>query len=238
MALKPDNSPKRQAVRETVPPAPRGSSCYQEISDLIAGHDGPHWLPDFLSSWAPSLALDRNVQARQPGRADMRKILRAVGKAAALMRRSLSKSSVREFLEDGPLGPMPYVGGLDHALLDLAARAAQARGSPRLANSEGKTRAGRGLAAPSRSISPQSYCALFIAEVWCHFHSKYPTVRNRTAAQAAETLWRATGKGRKVWGNDPYVAWRHHFRRVKALKSPEKLRAEIRRHLLETGKLG
>ena len=230
MASKPDSSPKQQAVLET---APRGSPCYQEISELIAGRDGPPWLHGFLFDWAISLALDREVQALQPRRREMRKILRRVGEAAALIRRGLSHSSVRNFLEDEPLGPLPYLGGLDHSLNDLAVRAAQAWGSPHLADSKGKTKAGQGRAATSRSISPQSYCALLIAELWRHFHPHYPTVRNQKAAQAADIFWRATGKKRKGWGNDPLPAWRHHFKAVRALKTTENLRAEIRRHLNE-----
>lgn len=236
MASKPDSSSKPQAIQKTVPPAPRGSPCYEEISKLIAGEDGPPWLPKFLSRWAPSLTIDRNVQVRQPGRADMRKILRTIGEAAALITRGLGESSVREFLEDGPLGPMPYVGVLDHALRDLEARASQAQGSPHLVNSKGITKAGRGRAAPSGAFPPQIYCALFIAEVWRHFHSEYPTIRDKSAAQAADSFWRATGKRRKEWGNSPLPAWRHHFQRARALKSTENVRAEIRRHLLETEK--
>jgi hypothetical protein len=232
MTSKPDSPPKQQTVLETAPPASRGSPCYQEISDLIAGPDGPPWLPDFLSNWAPSLGLDRNVQARQPGRANMREILGAVGDAAALITRSLGQGSVREFLEDGPLGPMPYLGQLDHSLRDLEARAAQAQGSPRLANSEGKTKAGPGLAAPSRSISPQNYCALFVAEVWRHFHSQYPTVRSQNAARAAEAFWRATGNPKRAWGNSRLPAWRYHFEQVESLEATENHRAEIRRHLI------
>jgi hypothetical protein len=233
MASKRHRSPKQQAVLQFGLPAPRGSPCYQEISKLIVGPDGPPWLPDFLSSSAPGLALDRNVQALLPSRADMRKTLRGVGEAAVFMRSAVNEGSVRAFLEDNSRGPIPYHGWLDHFLGDLAARAVDAQESARLTNPKGKTKAGKGAAAPSNSFSPERYCALLIAELWHHFRSRYPGKRNRKAAQAAEMLWSATGTGRGGWGPDPLTVWEGRFQEIKTLKIAEKERSKIRRRLTE-----
>ena len=230
MSEKPDSSPKKTLSLQV---APRGSPCYQEISELIAGRDAPSWLPRFLSDWAISLALDRNVQAVELKRAEMRKILAEIGGATIVIRRRLGDPQVKNFLEDDPLGAITYRGALDHLLADLASRAAQAGNSPQLVDAKGRTKAGQGGAASSRAISPMNYCALLIAVIWRQFNAGTLTVRNLKAARAAEMLWSATGKERQGWGNDPLTAWRHHFKAARTLKGAENLSAEIERHLTE-----
>jgi hypothetical protein len=224
----PDSSPRRQLPLQLAAPK---SSCYQEISDLIAGANAAPWLPNFLFNSAIGLGLDRHVHNQQPGRADMRKQLEAISGAVALIQRGLGDVRIRNFLEDDPLGAMPYHGALDHILRDLALRADTASKSSRLVDDAGKTRAGRSRATTSCSFSPQVYCALLILEVWRHFNGRYPAVRNRKAAQAAELLWCATGEKRLGWGSDPLTAWENQLRAARALPTAEELRADLQRSM-------
>jgi hypothetical protein len=206
---------------------------FEVIAHLIAGEDAPPWLAEHLKLWIPSIRVARVVEKRQPGRSEMKNRLVKIGKAAALLTRALDEPSTREFLEAGPSGPIENIGAFGRSLKDLADRADHASASPALADKTGKTRAGRGRATPPGALSAQAYCALLVAEAWRYFHCKYPPPRSGEAAQAAEAYWRATGVERKGWGNDPLNAWRHHFNAAKALKTADKLRTEIRRHLEE-----
>lgn len=206
---------------------------FEAIAHLIAGEDAPPWLAEHLKRWIPSIRVDRVVEKRQPGRSEMRNRLVKIWKAAALLTRALDEPSTREFLEAGPSGPIENIGAFGQSLKDLVDRADHASASRALADAAGKTRAGRGRATPPGALSAEAYCALLVAEAWRYFHGRYPTPRSRKAAQAAEAYWRATGVERKGWGNDPLNAWRHHFRAAEALKTEDKLRTEIRRHLDE-----
>ena len=206
---------------------------FEAIAHLIAGEDAPPWLAGHLKRWVPSIWVDRVVEKRQPGRSEMRNLLVKIGKAAALLTCALDEPSTREFLEAGPSGPIENIGAFGRSLKDLVDRADHASASRALADTTGKTQAGRGRATPSGALSAQAYCALLVAEAWRYFHDRYPTPRSRKAAKAAEAYWRATGVERKGWGNDPLNAWRHHFSAAKALKTEDKLRTEIRRHLKE-----
>jgi hypothetical protein len=116
------------------------------------------------------------------------------------------------------------------AVDDVQARADRASKTPDLVDSKGKAKAGRGRARPSGAISAQTYCAIFIAEVWKFFRGKYPAPRNKEAEEAADLYWKLAGGKRDSWGNDPAGAWRPHL--AKADKTPAiQDRAEIRRHL-------
>ena len=231
MSSRSDSSPKQQSPLQIATPA--GSLCYREIAELVAGSEAPPWLPGCLYELAISLALDRHVHNRLSGRADMRKILCAIGDAAALIQRGLGDATVRNFLEDAPLGlgAIPNLGELDRALRNLASRAGKASTSPRLVDEEGNTKAGPGRATTSRSFSSKVYCALLICEVWRHFNGRYPGVRSRKAAQAAEILWHATGGAREGWGTDHLSAWRPYFEAVSALTTADDLRADFQRRL-------
>ena len=205
---------------------------YEEIARLIAGDDAPAWLADHLRRWGPSVFLDRAVEKRQPSRSEMRQCLVKIKDAASLLQRALAEASIREFLEAPPLKPIDNIGALDRSLTDLADRAGRASKSPVLATENEETRPGRGPAKPAGAYSAQAYCALLVAETWKHFHGCYPPPRNRQAAKAAATLWRAAGGERNGWGDDPLNAWRYHFNKAELVADNE-TRAEVQRHLDE-----
>ncbi len=209
----------------------RDINHYIEMAGLIAGTDGPPWLPEHLRRWFGSLFVDRGVEQSQPTRAEMRKALGRIEAAALLLDRTLLSAPVLEFLECPSRGPMRKREALVREFADLASRARQSANSENLVTKEGVTRSGRGKAAPPGAFSPLAYCALIIAEAWKHFHGSYPS-RSLNAAAAAEALWRAADGKMQHWGDEPLSCWRYHFE--KANKLPETSRADHRRHLVES----
>lgn len=216
---------------------------FEEVARLVAGADAPPWLADHLKRWAPSISIDRVIETRQPGRAEMRKLLVLINDAAMLVKNALAQPAIREFLEAVPGGPMENIGMFDRSLRDLAERSERASSLPALTNKAGKTKAGRGRAMPPSASSSQAYCAALIAETWDDFHDRYPAPTNHKAAEAADAYWRACekyskdadwrkafGEELRGWGSDPLNRWRPYF---KAAKPPALAaeRAEYLRHL-------
>src|SRR5450631_3668819 len=99
-------------------------------------------------------------------------------------------------------------------LPDLAGRAERAMASSVLSTEGGKTRPGRRKSLPPGASSAKLFCAALVAEAWKNFHGDDPPPRNRDAASAAHTLWRAVGGETKGWGTDPLNRWRYYFQRV------------------------
>ena len=205
------------------------------IAQLIAGADAPPWLSEHLRRWIGSLFVNRGVEQRQPTRAEMRKILAGIETAATTLSNALASPPVLEFLGTQPLGPIRKREDLSRDLADLASRAKRAADFKILVTAEGVTKAGRGKALLPGTILSRAYCALIVAETWKHFHDSYPS-RSLKAAAAAEALWRAAAGNMQHWGDEPLNCWRYHFQKARE-HAAEKLRAEYRRHLLESERL-
>ena len=120
--------------------------------------------------------------------------------------------------------------GFRSALPLIAARAHRAARSPALSKQSGKTKSGRGKAVLPGMYNPKIFCALVIAEAWKFIHGKYPTPVNRTAANAAEAYWQASGGSTEGWGNDRLGGWRRYFQNARGLQVDAE-RAECRRIL-------
>jgi hypothetical protein len=179
------------------------------------------------------MTLAFGVERHQPTRAEMRKLLTNVEKAAALLHKALSEPSISEFLEPDSSSGVSRFNGLIGPLADVCACAKAASTSANLVNSKGKTAPGQGRASPASAISAQTYCAILIAETYKWFRGKYPSPRSRDAAKAADLFWELSGGSRRSWGGDPLKAWRHHFRNA-SVTPAESDRAEYRRHLRES----
>ena len=183
---------------------------YEPVARLIAP-EPPPWLAEHLVLWSSTVWLQAQVMKFQPSRAKMREHLRLAENAVMTLRRALGAPPVREFLDVAGDGKIAYHGVIDAYLADLGARAARALSRSELATSEGKTKAGKGLALPPGAVHAASLCALYVAEAWKHFRGAYPGPRNKTAAEAAERYWKVCGNKRNSWGANPLTAWRRHF---------------------------
>jgi hypothetical protein len=208
---------------------------FTDVARLVAGADAPPWLSEHFKRWAPSLALDRCVQAVQPTKAAMKKQLTAVEDAALLLARALSDASTREFLEIA--GRTENTVALVNPLHDVAERAKRAAASPALSTQAGKTKAGRSRAMPPNAISAKTYCAVLIAETWAYLHGRHPAPRNLQAAAAANAYWRASRGKATGWGKDPLTGWSPYFKKAKA-PAAAPIRGECRRHLIEAARNG
>jgi hypothetical protein len=58
-----------------------------------------------------------------------------------------------------------------------------------LVNEYGKTKAGRGKAAPPGYFTPKTHCAATVLEAWSLVHGVEPASRNLKIAFAAHLLW-------------------------------------------------
>ena len=132
------------------------------------------------------------------------------------------------------------IRNLEANLAHLSQQAETARLSPPLSTKSGKTRPGPGLATATGVVSPHILCAMMIAEAWKFVRGKYPSARNREAAEAAEMLWelctlpdgdRLPRTERVSFGN-PLNAWRPHFEAaMDARLGFETHRSELLQHL-------
>ena len=219
---------------------------FADVARLIAGGHPPPWLVETLKRWGPSVAIARGVDFRQPTRSEMKKRLKAVKDAAALIVNALNDGATREFLDAGAPGKIPYHGQIDRMLRDLVRRGEE--GAVLLAAADGKTKAGRNKAFPPEYFPPKTFCAAIIAEAWSFIHSVEPAPKNREAAAAADLFWRVlmddlrieptkepldriVAKEAKSWGNR-LNGWRHHFKQARE-PAVAKIRQEFRRHLVE-----
>ena len=201
------------------------------VARLICGEDAP-WLEKELWRWNGELSRDRYVEEIRLTRAQMRSKLQDLESASSLLAHAL-ESLDREFLDALPSGPIADPERLRRELEDLCYRAGQARDCSDLATKSGVTKAGPGKARPE-AMSPRTLCAIIISEAFKHVHGVYPSPKNRRAAQAAETYWRAAGgEARSSGEEEPLAFWRYHFE--KALSSTAKgFRAEFKRYLVES----
>jgi hypothetical protein len=209
---------------------------FENVARFVAGPDAPAWLVAHFKRWASSLEVDRFVEKKQPTKVVMKRQLAEVKDAALLLRRALSDTPTREFLEIAPQGPIEHHGVLDHLLANLAERAERASASSILSTETGKTKAGRKRAAPADASSAKLFCAALIAEAWVYFHHSDPAPRNQDAARAADAYWRASGGETNSW-TVPLNGWRPYFQQVQE-PSLAALRAECRRHLIEAAHRG
>ncbi|MDE3174653.1 MAG: hypothetical protein KGM15_00905 [Pseudomonadota bacterium] len=211
----------------------KGSSAeaFEPLAKLITT-DPPPWLKGLLHSWSGSVMSAYAVESLQPTRAEMRAMLAAIADAAPRLVSALSSAAVVEFLDLGGEQALYNPGEINAVLVDIRDRAASAAQSPALVTN-GKTNSGRGRAAPKESMSPQTYCALLIAETWIYFHDAYPAPRNKQAQEAADIFWRLSGGLRVSGGQDKLIAWRSHIQRALKDQSGDAnaLREEFRRHL-------
>jgi hypothetical protein len=209
---------------------------FEDVARFVAGPDAPVWLVAHFKRWAKSLVVDRFLEEKQPAKVAMKRQLDDVKDAALLLRRALSDTPTREFLEIVPQDRIKYGGVIDHMLQDLATRAERAMGSPALSRKDGKTKAGRTKGAPLDASSAKLFCAALIAEAWKYFHDTDPPPRNQDAARAADAYWRASGGETNSW-TVPLNGWRPYFHRVQE-PSLAAVRAECRRHLIEAAHRG
>jgi hypothetical protein len=208
---------------------------FEDVARFVAGPDAPAWLVAHFKRWAKSLVVDRFVEEKQPTKVAMKRQLADVKDAALLLRRALSDTPTREFLEIASQGPIEHHGVLDHLLADLAERAERASASSILSTETGKTKAGRKRAAPA-DASAKLFCTALIAEAWKYFHVTDPPPRNQDAARAADAYWRASGGETNSW-TVPLNGWRPYFQQVQE-PSLAAVRAECRRHLIEAAHRG
>ena len=209
-----------------------GSTRFADVAQLIAPNNTPAWLAEMLRDWAPSVALDRYVQATQPTKAEMKKRLLDIRDAALLLQRTLSDAPMREFLEIEGSIRIENVGGLDHTLRTIAERAERAAASPTITTAAGETKKGRGKALPLEAISAKAFCALIIAETWAYIREGQPAPRNQEAAAAAHAYWQASGGTTQSWGSDPRIGWSYHFKEAQS-PAAERWRKEVLRHCVE-----
>lgn len=183
---------------------------YEPVARLITP-DPPRWLLEMLRGWAPAFQFEERMHALHPSRAEMRKKLREVERAARLIQKSLFTPDILLFLIESGGGFIKDHTLFDRMLANLAIRAMCAASSPLLATSYGKTKAGRGSALPPGTIHPRCFCSLVMAELWKHFHGIHPRPTNIKIAEAAEKIWELSCNIRRSWGSIRYNAWRPYF---------------------------
>jgi hypothetical protein len=212
-------------------PSPAETS-FEEIARLIAPSAGvPPWLPTYLRNWAPSLLIDRHVHAMQPKKTKMKRRMKEIQDAAAVLLDMLGDVPTKEFLEIEGRLQIENVGGLEHVLKGISGGAKIATESL-VSTATGATKPGRGKALPRSAISPKAFCALIVAEAWAHLHADYPAPRNQRAAAAAQALWQSVGGTTSSWGSDPLTGWSYYFTEARS-EAAESLRKETRRHCVE-----
>lgn len=228
-----DSASKRASRRERkshLRPA-HSIEAFKPVAALIAS-DPPDWLPEYFQQWAPTIYLSDAVELRQPTRAEMKKLLSEVSKAAGLLQRALAEPSVCEFLDAGGDEPLDAPVKLQILLGEIKRRADRASEQTKLVNEMGKGKPGRGRAQVGEVISARAFCAILFAEAWNGVWGEFPAPRNLKAAQALELYWDLCGCERDSWGDEPQNAWRDHL--ATAARTPaERERAEFRRHMHE-----
>jgi hypothetical protein len=214
-----------ETPKSNLPPE-RQDEDFQPIAQLVTPNP-PEWFREYLhflywSVWRISVLEDE-----QPSRAEMLRTLAEVKNAAEVLMNALGRPVVLEIL--GTIRPVhiPKVLYLLVMLRDLHDQARNASQSPILVKMDGRARPGQGRAFAEQTISARTYCALVIVECWKHFNGAYPPPRNRRAAEAAETYWKASiGKKSGYGGIDVLEGWRPHFKTARS-SSADRKRAEI-----------
>ena len=192
----------------------------------------PPWLKEHLMDWAPSLMLHRVVLTRQPTRATVIKRAREMLAATKTLGETVADNAMREFLTSPPSGALDEAT-CQRVLTDLSQRARGVLQNPDLVTPDGKARPGRSRAILSDVSSARDDCAAIIAEAWCFCRGDLPGSQNPKAAEAAQTLWEASGAQSAGWGTSRLPGWRIHFENI---RSPDHAayRQELRRHLTES----
>lgn len=210
----------------------------ERVAQLVAGQAPSNWLIEQFRKQSASLALYRHTAKTGSAKAEVVSNLERIRDAADEICNVLSDEMTRAFLAFPSHGD--ELRNLEVDLADLSQQAETARSSPALSTESGKTRPGPGLAMAPGVVSPFILCAMMIAEAWKFVRGKYPSARNREAAEAAEMLWelcvlpdgdRLPRTERVRFGN-PLHAWRPHFEAAMDTRLGfETDRSELRRYL-------
>lgn len=206
-------------------------STFGEVAQLIAPNTTPDWLVELLCYYGLQIAKDRELQERLPSKATFRRDLFEARKAVDQITNLLNDDLKMLFVQ-GESGIHVNIPRLTTDLAALASAANRAAASPVVSGPNDKTKAGRGRSLPRKNISPKTFCALVVVEAWLFVRGHLPTIRNREAGAAAQTLWLACGGIAKGWGSDPGAGWSYYFRdaRTPATRS---LRTELRHQCAE-----
>lgn len=182
-----------------------------DAARYIAGDAPPPWLAHALEQTAQAqLWFAQRVEAKQPGRADMRAALKVFVKASDFLLGVIGG------------GNMPILGHLDkarpesisfetlnslgHGLRELRDRAEDAKNAIPVGGGPGRAWAGD-------SASPMVHCAMLVSETWRLVHGAPPRPGNQRAHKAARSLWCASGMVDTGWGTHR-TGWRRHFEAI------------------------
>jgi hypothetical protein len=144
------------------------------------------------------------------------------------------------FLKLSPTLALSDLGKLRNDLRKISKRADFVIQSPEFTAPDGKTPRGRNKAFGLAEFDQKTLCAARIAEAYLFFRRREPGPRNKTAAAAAEALWRATGDRSRNIG-EPLNGWRRPFEALKGhSKNVEliRLRTSFRRDLEQAVRRG
>ena len=186
--IRPRRAPPKR--RNILLPPERQDEDFQPIAKLVTPNP-PEWFREYLHFLYWSVWRISVMENEQLSRAELLQTLGKVKNAAEVLMDALGRPVVLEIL--GTIRPVhiPKVLYLLMMLRDLHGQARNASQSPILVKMDGRARPGQGRAFAEQTISARTYCALVIVECWKHFNGAYPPPRNRRAAEAAETYWKA-----------------------------------------------
>ena len=197
----------------------------RDVARAVAGGEPPEWLVVHFHHWAPGIMTQRSFAAMAFTRADARKWLTNIDRAAEILISAVAYAPSLELLERTDLGVIPEAGELVLALRGVQSRALSALQSPGLMTADGTAPRGRGRVGPEGATHPKVMVAGMIALAWEDIRGRRPGPRNTGACEAADLLWRYTSglieKGRldkrlslneeAARGNDRLTQWRRHF---------------------------
>jgi hypothetical protein len=203
-----------------------------DVARLIAPHNTPTWLPEFLRAWGLQVAEDRELQEALPPKANMRNKLLDAKDAAERITGLLNDAMTMIFVQAESNTRIRNIVQFEMDLKEFARAVELAAASPMISETGGKTKKGRGRAIARTTLSPKAFCALIIAETWLFVRGRHPALRNQEAAAAAQAYWLASGGTTKGWGSDPRTGWSYHFREARSAAT-RSLREEVQQHCAE-----
>ena len=189
--------------------ATRKSLC-EKVARLLAGAPPPAWLISEIEWLSDGISTDRWFEKKLPTRSELRDSLIAAKQATLLLMKLCGSSIDSAFLETDKLGKSSPDNYERLALINEQLSAA----IEALQTNDGSTRRGANRVRLPGSLSSKTLVAARIAELLKYFRGKDPVIRDREAASAAETLWRASG-GRPSKAQDIEESWRQYFKAVR-----------------------